>query len=343
MSERGSACGVEEFLELEAEPSSGTKRTETYEQGNIAGVAKIPAADVPDGYPVSIGTQQALRLDVETPEGETVATYIEWPDGDEDSEAQRASNASGEQGDPRASDHVERLLDALGRSHDEFANVYGDRVALDAVDGWHGIDPDRTATLQRTNRTSSDDAPTLTRKLLAAAVGVGAVGYVLSNSLSNLAALLVLASWVAIAALLYTDGKRVTESTDWSPSYARWAAAALVPILNVSVGTAYLIERHVQFSKTGASDMANAWHKVLIAAVVLSVVGFGLVGGAESVGSGLFFYSFGVLPFATYFDATYTEEATTSSPSRTAWTIIAAAFGPLGASAYLLVRKGELA
>jgi len=100
MSERRSACGVEEFLELEAEPSSGTKRTETYEQGNIAGVAKIPAADVPDGYPVSIETQQALHLDVETPEGETVATYIEWPDGDEDSEAQRASNASGEQGDP---------------------------------------------------------------------------------------------------------------------------------------------------------------------------------------------------------------------------------------------------
>jgi hypothetical protein len=94
MSERGSADAVEEFLQLEAKLSSGTKRTETYEQGNITGVAKIPAEEVPEDYPVSIRTREALHLDVETPGGETVATYIEWPDEDEES------------------DHVERLLDA---------------------------------------------------------------------------------------------------------------------------------------------------------------------------------------------------------------------------------------
>jgi hypothetical protein len=192
----------------------------------------------------------------------------------------RASDASGEQGDPRASDHVERLLDALGRSRDEFANVYGDRVALDSVDGWHGIDPERTAAFRRPGRTTAADVPTQTRNLLAGAVGVGAIGFVLSNPLPNLAGFLMLASWVGIAALLYFDGKRVTESTDWSPSYARWAAAALVPILNVSVGTAYLVERHAQFSETGASDVADAWHRALIAAVVLSVVGGPLVSEA---------------------------------------------------------------
>lgn len=134
-------------------------------------MAKIPAREVPEDYPVPIRTQQALQLNVEAPDGETVAAYLEWPG--EDSEAQRASNASGERGDPRASDHVERLLDALGRSHDEFANIYGDRVALDSENGWHGIDAEKTAALRGAKLAEGDDSLDTTRKAIAAAVGCG--------------------------------------------------------------------------------------------------------------------------------------------------------------------------
>lgn len=323
MSERGSADAVEEFLELEAELSSGTKRAETYDQGNVAGVAKIPREEVPDGYPVPIGTRQALHLDVETPDGETVATYLEWPGEDEQS------------------DHVERLLDALGRSRDEFANVYGDRVALDAVDGWHGIDPERTAALRNANRTSGDDAPTLTRNLLAGAVATAVVGISLTNPLPDLGAPLMLLSWLAIPALLYYDGTRVEESTHWSPKQLRWAGAGLVPIANVAIGAAYLVERRVRLSGTTASDAAGTWNRSVITGLVLTVVGFILVGSLTNVGVPLFLYSYAFLPFAVYFDAKYTDEATDWNPNGRGWAA-AALLGPLGVIAYLLVRRGEL-
>src|SRR6056297_400638 len=90
------------FLELEQELTAGRRSAKTYEEGNVASATTIPADDVPDDYPVPIGTSQALQLNVEAPDGETVVTYLEWPGEDEES------------------DHLTELLDALGRSRDEF-------------------------------------------------------------------------------------------------------------------------------------------------------------------------------------------------------------------------------
>lgn len=324
MSTPGGSGAVDEFLELEQELSTGTKSAKTYEQGNIAKAAKVPATEVPDNYPVQIRTRQALHLDVETPDGETVATYLEWPSEDEDS------------------DHVERLLDALGRSHDEFANVYGDRVALDAEDGWHGIDLERTAALRSARLASGDESLDTTRKLLAGAIAVAVAGISLTNPLPDLGAPLMLLSWVAIPALLYYDGKRVEESTHWSPERLRWAAGGLIPLFNVSVGIAYLLERHVRLSGTTPSEAADTWHRALVIGAVLSVVGFALVTPVVNIGAPLFFYSYAFLPFAAYFDAKYTGDATDWNPSEKQWAAGAALFGLLGAVAYLLIRRNEL-
>lgn len=321
MSQRGSADAVEEFLELEAELSSGTKRAETYEQGNVAGVAKIPAAEVPDGYPVSIETREALHLDVETPSGETVATYLEWPAEDEES------------------DHVDRLLDALGRSRDEFANVYGDRVALDSVDGWHGIDPERTAALRRANRPSADDAPDLTRNLLAGAVAAGGIGFALVDTLlGNVGAFFVFLSWAAIPAAIYFDADRIETATGWSPNTTRWFAGGLVPVFNVPVGIAYLVDRHVRLSGLTPGEASGIWFKALVAAMLMLPLALTIDSIAENVAAVLFGYGWWFTPFAVYFDAKYVRDATDWDPSSGLWAVATFFTLVFGTGAYLLRR-----
>jgi hypothetical protein len=142
------------------------------------------------------------------------------------------------------------------------------------VDGWHGIDPDRTATLQRTNRTSSDDAPTLTRNLLAAAVGVaylvdrhvrleGAgtdeasgiwfkalLASILSVPLAfandpvseNAEVVMFGYGWWFMPFAVYFDAEYVGDANDWDPMSGLWAVMAF--FTRIFGGGAYLLGRN---------------------------------------------------------------------------------------------------
>lgn len=133
--DRSMEARIEQLVELEEELTSGESAVRdsgeatsdrVYTEGIVAGATKVPAADVPDDYPVPIETEQALRVDVDVGEG-TVATYMEWDV------------------DGAGRGHVEQLLDVLDRDPGEFAEIFGDRVALDRRGGYYGIHADRTA------------------------------------------------------------------------------------------------------------------------------------------------------------------------------------------------------
>ncbi|WP_135853386.1 hypothetical protein [Halorussus salinus] len=315
---------VDEFLELEQELSSGHKTRRTYEQGNVAEAAKIPASEVPDDYPVPIETRRALQLNVETPDGETVATYLEWPEEGEES------------------DHIDQLLDALGRSHDEFANVYGDRVALAAEDGWHGIDAEKTAAMRGAERASGDDSLDTSRNLVAGAVALGALGFVLTQPLATVGAWLAILSWAAVPATIYYDANRVEDATGWSPETTRWVVGGFVPIFNVSVGLAYLVDRHVRLSGTAPGEVSETWFKGVLVGLLAPLVGTGLVLVSTAVGALVFFYGALFLPFAVYFDAEYVEDATDWDPNEELWAVASLFLGPLAGGAYLLRRSQAL-
>jgi hypothetical protein len=102
---------VETFVELEDE--LGSVAADEYDAGTVAAAAKVRSSEIPDDYPARFDTEHALRLDVGVDGEATVATYLEWPEPDQ------------EDGD------VVALLDALGHSRDEFADLYGDEEALD--------------------------------------------------------------------------------------------------------------------------------------------------------------------------------------------------------------------
>lgn len=332
---------VTEFLELEEELSAGTRTTQTYEEGNIARANKIPTGDVPEGYPIPIETEQALRLDITVNGNEEVVTFLEWP-------------GAGEQ-----SDHVEQLLGALGHEMSEFADIYGDRVALDSKDGWHGIDAERTTALRKeeqanafggaqkpgtTDTTNSDESLDTTRNLLVGAVALGAAGAAgvsLTNSvISTYGALATLFAWIAIPAGIYLDASRVKSVRSWSPKTAGWVAGGLVPMFNVSFGVAYLLNRHVHLSRnTGASDV---WYKAVVASLLTFPIALMLEPMAGMAAATLFGYGWMFMPLAVYFDAKYAGEETDWQPMTGLWTVATVFTWFFGATAYLLRRRSKV-
>lgn len=316
---------VEDFLELEAELTDGAKNTGTYEQGNIAKAAKIPTPKVPDDYPVSIHTRQALHFDIETPDSETIAAYIEWPEEDEDS------------------DHVERLLDALGRDAEEFANIYGDRVALDSEDGWHTIDTERTAALRRVKEASEDGSLDRSRDLLGGALVVAALGYVANGlGLELVGGPLVLLAFVAVPGLFYRDAKWLRGLSERKYGW-QWLLSMAMPIFHVGIGFAYLVGRRLYLSEsTPGGDSA-----LVTAASVLGigtfVVGIASRGAVLHLGTALSVYGWSFLSALVYIDSEYVNDTTDSEWNGGLWTAFTALTGPIGASAYLLNRRSELA
>lgn len=315
---------VEKFLELERELSAEEKSGKTYEQGNVGDVAKVPASDVPDDYPVPIRTRRALRLTVETLDGEAVATYLEWPDEDEES------------------DHVEQLLDALGRDHDEFANVYGDRVALAVENGWHCIDVEKTASMRGAKTAASDVSLDTTRNLVAGAIATGGLGFCLTESFPTLGPALMMVAWAAIPATIYCDGNHVENVTGWSPETTRWAAGSLFPIVNLSVGLAYLVDRHVRLSGTTPGETSETWFKGIFVGIFAPIFALVLAIASTVIGALVFVYGALFLPFAVNFDIQYVEKATDWDPNEELWTVAALFLGPLAGGAYLLRRRQML-
>lgn len=315
---------VETFVELEDE--LGSVAADEYDAGTVAAAAKVRTADVPDDYPARFDTEHALRLDVAVGEGATVATYLEWPASDQD------------EGDVLA------LLDALGHSRDEFADLYGDEVALDARDGWHVIDLQGTAALAAAGHASDADSLDATRNLLAVAVGAAIAGYSLQGALYDIGAGLVGLTWLAIPVLLYVDANRIEDATGWSPETRRWVAGAVIPGVNVPVTAAYLLDRHVRLRGVTAGDAPRTWFWAIVGSLALSVASFALYDPTSENVFVVMLFGFGwlFLPFAVYFDAEYVGHATDWDPNEGLWAAVAFLAWIVGTGAYLYKRSTAL-
>lgn len=145
-----------------------------------------------------------------------------------------------------------------------------------------------------------------------------------------------------IPAAIYYDAGRVEDATGWSPAAARWVAGALVPIVNVSVGLAYLVDRRVRLSGTTSGDVSETWYRGVLVGLVAPILGLLAFGVSETVGALAFFYGVLFLPFAVYFDAEYVESATDWDPNEEWWAVGSLLFGPFVGAAYLLRRRQAL-
>lgn len=315
---------VTEFLELEAELEAGSKTARTYAEGTVAHASKVSAEKVPADYPVEIRTRDALELGVTVEDGATVPTYLEWPGDDEDS------------------DQLFRLLDALGRDPGEFADLYGDHVALDAEDGWHSVDIEGTATIRGMRTAASDESLDTTRNLLMGTVAAGVVGLLLTLSTETLGPALVTIVWVALPLLIFVDVRRIGRTSGWSPSTAGWIIPGAVPVLNPAVGVAYLLHRHVRLAGAVPGDVPATWRNAIITASILPVLGFGLVEVSASVASVAIILGWTFLPIAVSIDARYVDEATDWDQYTWVWTATVAITATVGAVVYLLIRRGAL-
>lgn len=320
---------ITEFVELERELDAGGETTaesvptgQPYDGGTITGATTVPTDEVPEGYPVPINTTRALRLDVSVEGGRTVPTYQEWPDED------------------RRSDHVERILDALGKEPSEFADIYGEDVALDTANGWYGIDVDATEKRSRVQYARGDESLDTTRNLLAATVAFGGASLLALPFFSSAAGVGLLLTWIAIPVLVYLDANSISKSTEWEPNTQLWALGGLIPVLNSPIGAAYLVNRRAHLSGT-AANASKVCYRSLLGGVFLSVVGIAATILGVSIGSALFLLGWLFLPFGVYLDAVNAREATNGAwdPSEELWGVLSFVFSIVGAGAYLLVRR----
>lgn len=294
---------IGEFVELEDELTTGGAIAGTYDEGTVSGGTKVAVEDVPDGYPAAFDTDHALRLDVRTDDGSALSAYLPWPEPGSEADA------------------VPRLLDTLGLAPDEFADIYGERVALEPVEGWHRVDVDGTAavrddaggasgsgasgSLGSASTESVGDfagAPdgatgagshSLSWLVPAAAVATGGGWYLagVGGAVQTLAVLAWGLSLVAIPAGLFYDAHVTGASGGWDPNPFVWGGLGVPPVLNVPVGVAYLLERFARSRSPTRRGPSRTWFWGVAGATVLAalppllllVVGPGSVAGEGSL------------------------------------------------------------
>lgn len=318
---------LEDLVELESELTSPeTGVTGQYEEGTVAGATRLPAADVPDDYPVDVGTGQALRLDVEAG-GETVPTYLPWPDA-----------ADG-------SSRLERLLQALGYDAAQFANVYGDRVALTPRDGWHVVDVEGTRRLVR--RPEHDPRGSRTRAYygVAAALGLGVLAWVLvslsAESAASAALALFAASYLGLPAAIYRDAGAADDQGVWSPRTPVWLAGSLVPAVRTGLGLVYLLRRRSTFA---AWPKPWSWPGPVAAAaglMVLGVVGVSYLPPGVSAVLLVYVGGWAMLVGSLYYDLAYLDQLFDLGAVRLGWlggAVVTSMFAFVLAPAYLAWR-----
>lgn len=214
---------AERFLELEAELAAGPEAPlpdGSVRSGRLVDAGLVPVADVPGGYPVDLGTGQALALTVELDGGRQVTAYLDWP----------------ADGDPDEASTLGRLLAGMEIAPEQLAELYGRRILVEVVDGRYTL-------------YLPDEPPRGTGRdvygILASAVGSVAalVGFTLT--LDGLLFLLFLFLTVLVLPLFtYRDGWYLRTHSDWEGGPAFWATLAMIPGLNLVSTALYLLARN---------------------------------------------------------------------------------------------------
>ena len=192
-------------------------------RGQAIDVERIPAHEVPDGFPYEIATSDALALtlEIDQTEGKTVTTYFGWPgDG--------------------ADERLGKLLRLREVPVDRFADLHGDSILLEVENG-HFV-----PVLPKDEQRGDDRAywgilAGLFPSILIAVAGVLNAGAFLFTS--TFLFVWLLATFVILPLATYYDAWNLRTTTNWNGGPLFWATLAMIPGLNVMTTAAYLIIR----------------------------------------------------------------------------------------------------
>ena len=215
---------AERFLELEAELTQSPEVTlpdGAIRRGQIVDAHRVPTAEIPDNYPVSIGSGQALVLTVDVVGIGEVQTYLDWPSD----------------GEPGEESTLGRLLDSLGVDPDRLASLYGQTVLVEVVDSAY------TLYVPSESPRGGDRTTGITASLGASlATLAGAV--VASGTVATLSLVIFfLLTFVVLPYMTYRDGWYLRTHSDWEGGPVFWTVLSMIPLCNVLSTATYLSGR----------------------------------------------------------------------------------------------------
>jgi hypothetical protein len=204
------------FLAVEAEfaDPSGTAR------GQAVDVERVPAEDVPETFPVSITTPEALALSLDV--GDTRAvTYFEW---DTD----------------RHESRLHRLLALKGVRPERFAELHGETILLEAREG-HYV----PYVPEETPRGSALGVYGIVAGLVANLLAVLLVFSGLGSLVGSVpfVVLWLTLTLVVVPVSTYVDAWHLRTRTTWDGGPLFWGTLAAVPGVNVLSSALYLLGR----------------------------------------------------------------------------------------------------
>jgi hypothetical protein len=217
--ERSVDTAAESFLSVESELRAGEGE---HLRGQAVDVARVSAETVPEAYPITIGTPDALALSLELDghDGTTVTTYFEFEESVADS-------------------RLARLLAIHEIPTDRFGDLHGEWLLLTVEDGY--FLPVVPAEFPR------GDSRGVYGILAGLAVNL-LVGTVAVLGLGNLLSLPVVVVWLLVSVVglpivTYLDAWYLRTHTDWGQGPAFWALLAMLPGVNILTVLVYLWTR----------------------------------------------------------------------------------------------------
>lgn len=217
--ERSVETAAESFLSVESELRVGDG---DHVRGQAVDVARVAAETVPEDYPITIGTPEALALSLELDghEGTTVTTYFEFDES-------------------VADDRLARLLAIHDIPTDRFGDFHGEWILLTIEDGY--FLPVVPAESPR------GDSRGVYGILAGLALNL-LVGTVVLTGLNTLLSPPVVVVWLLVSVVglpvaTYLDAWYLRTHTDWGQGPAFWAMLSMLPGVNILTVLAYFWTR----------------------------------------------------------------------------------------------------
>jgi hypothetical protein len=188
--------------------------------GEVVGVERVPAGEVPETFPVAIWTDEALALRLDFSRYDhRESTYFSLPETDDD-------------------DRLATLLDVHGTT--DPSDLSGQRVLVDVEDG-HPMpvtrDGERRGDRRAFYGVLAGIGPSFIFTLLSF--------FGLADAVLSLVPFLLylFCTFVLLPPSLYVDAWYLRTTTDWEGRPLRWALLAVVPVVNIAIVPYYLITR----------------------------------------------------------------------------------------------------
>lgn len=188
--------------------------------GEVVAVERVPAAEVPESFPVAVWTDEALALEFEFRRYDGRArTYFSLPETDPD-------------------DRLATLLDVQGVSEPE--GLAGGRVLLD-IEAGHPMPVSREGGRRGDHRALYGVfLGVLPSFLVALGSFFGFADALFSTAYLGM---YVVCTFLILPVSVYVDALYLRSTTDWQGGPLRWALLSIVPALYVVVVPYYLITR----------------------------------------------------------------------------------------------------